>query len=120
MDDRGPFLQWQWSNYPGTHRDRRNLALHLATWPFFIAGTCALGASPFAGIGAAGAGAVAIGAVIAVQGRGHKGEAQQPAPFRGPGDTLKRLFVEQWVTFPRYLFSGGFARAWRESGGGRR
>ena len=29
-----------------------------------------------------------------------------------PGDVAARLFVEQWVTFPRYLVTGGFARAW--------
>ena len=115
MDDRGPFLRWQWSNYPGAHRDRRNLALHLASWPLFLAGTCALVASPMAGGGAAAAGAVAVGAAIAAQGRGHRYEEQAPLPFRGTGDKLKRLFVEQWVTFPRYLFSGQFARAWREA-----
>jgi hypothetical protein len=116
MDDRGPFLKWQWSNYPGTHRDRRNLVLHLASWPVFIGGTCALAASPFAGPGAAAAGALALGAVIAAQGRGHKFEAREPAAFRGPSDKLKRLFIEQWVTFPRFLFSGEFARAWRDAG----
>ena len=115
MDDRGPFLRWQWSNYPGTHRDRRNLALHLASWPVFLAGTCALVASPVAGAGAAAAGVLALGAVIVAQGRGHRFEEQAPADFQGTGDKLKRLFVEQWVTFPRYLFSGRFARAWREA-----
>ena len=36
------------------------------------------------------------------------------------GDWAARLFVEQWVTFPRYVLSGGFARAWREAGAGSR
>ena len=116
MDDRGRFLQWQWSNYPGTHRDRRNLALHLASWPFFLAGTCALLASPVTGFGAAAAAVVALGVAIVAQGRGHRFEERGPAAFRGTGDKLKRLFVEQWVTFPRYVLSGGFARAWREAG----
>jgi hypothetical protein len=115
MDDRGPFLQWQWSNYPGTHRNRRNLALHLASWPVFLAGTCALVASPFAGAGTAVVGVLALGAVVAAQARGHRLEEREPAAFRGAGDKLKRLFVEQWVTFPRYLMTGEFARAWREA-----
>jgi hypothetical protein len=115
MDDRGPFLQWQWANYRGTHGDRRNLALHLATWPVFLAGTCAIVVSPFTGVRAALAGLLALGTVVVAQGRGHRFEMREPAAFRGAGDKLKRLFVEQWVTFPRYLFSGEFARAWRES-----
>ena len=28
---------------------------------------------------------------------------------------FKRFFVEQWITFPRYVLSGGFSRAWREA-----
>jgi hypothetical protein len=51
--------------------------------------------------------------VIAAQGRGHKGEATRPVPFRGPLDVVARLFVEQWLTFPRYVLSGGFAQAWQ-------
>ena len=115
MDDRGPFLRWQWSNYPGAHRDRRNLAVHALSWPVYLGGTCAIAASPIAGVDSAIAGAVAMGAAMVAQGRGHKLEGRAPAAFRGPLDVVKRLFVEQWVTFPRYLLSGGFARAWREA-----
>jgi hypothetical protein len=50
---------------------------------------------------------------MAVQGRGHRLEKNAPVPFRGPLDVLARIFVEQWVTFPRFVLSGGFARAWR-------
>src|SRR4051812_39748208 len=116
MNERGPFLRWQWSNYPATHRDRRNLALHALSWPIFLGGTCAIAAAPVVGIGSALAGAAALALVIIAQGRGHKLEGKAPAPFRGPLDLVQRLFVEQWVTFPRYLLSGGFAKAWRESG----
>lgn len=36
-------------------------------------------------------------------------------PFRSPFDVLARLVVEPWVTFPRFVLSGGFVRAWREA-----
>ena len=114
MDPReGGLLRWQWSLYPDGHRQRRNLLVHAATNPVFLAGTCALIASPLAGVGWAVAGPVAMVAAMAAQGRGHKAETTAPAAFRGPGDLLARFFVEQWVTFPRFVLSGGFAAAWR-------
>jgi hypothetical protein len=109
----GGLLAWQWSLYREGHRDRRNLAIHAATTPIFIAGTCALLASPIAGAGFAVAGAAAMLATVAAQGRGHAGEAARPVAFRGPGDFLARFFAEQWVTFPRFVLGGGFAEAWR-------
>ena len=112
---RGGLLAWQWSLYPGGHRDRRNLAIHATTMPLFAAGTCAIVLSPFAGAGLAIAGLAAMLATVAAQGRGHAGEAARPVAFRGPGDFVARFFVEQWVTFPRFVLGGGFAEAWRRS-----
>ena len=59
------------------------------------------------------AGLAAMVLAVALQGRTHKRESTPPVAFRGPGDVLARLFVEQWVTFPRYVVSGELARAWR-------
>ena len=56
--------------------------------------------------------------ILVVQGRGHRLEVKPPLLFLSRGDFAARLFVEQWVTFPRYVLSGGFARAWREAGAG--
>jgi hypothetical protein len=108
-------LAWQWSLYPDGHRDRRNLAIHAATNPLFLAGTCALVLSPIFGAGAAIAGAAAMLVTVAAQGQGHAGEAARPVAFRGPGDFVARFLVEQWVTFPRFVLSGGFAAAWRRA-----
>jgi hypothetical protein len=114
MDTReGGLIRWQWSLYPDGHHDRRNLALHAATNPLFLAGTCALIVAPFAGIVFAVAGPLALVALMAAQGRGHQLEQKAPVPFRGPGDVVARIFAEQWVTFPRFVLSGGFAAAWR-------
>ena len=104
----GGLLRWQWSLYPDGHRDRRNLALHAATVPMFLAGTCALVVHPLAG------GGLMLAALIA-QGRSHKLEKTAPVPFLGPFDVVKRFVVEQWITFPRFVLSGAFAKAWRES-----
>ena len=109
-------LAWQWSIYPATHRDRRNLLLHALTVPLFELGTLAVLASPVLGLWLAPAGLVAIVVVMALQGRTHRLEQVPPAPFRGIGNVLGRVFGEQWLTFPRYVLTGGFARAWREAG----
>ena len=48
---------------------------------------------------------------MAMQGRGHRRE--RPAPFAGALDMILRIFAEQLITFPRFVLSGEFARAWR-------
>jgi len=114
MDTRdGGLLRWQWSLYADGHHNRRNLLVHAATNPLFLAGTCALVASPLAGADFAGAGAGLMLVAMMAQGRGHRLEKTAPVPFRGVGDLLARFFAEQWVTFPRFVLSGGFAAAWR-------
>ena len=50
---------------------------------------------------------------MAMQGRGHRTEPQAPARFLGPFDVLARILAEQWIAFPRFVLTGGFARAWK-------
>jgi hypothetical protein len=117
-------LAWQLALYPQGHADRKNLAIHAVTVPLFLLGGVAVLASIVAmatiaaglGVGLAAAGVLAMVAAVAAQGRGHAGEATRPVPFRGPADVVVRIFVEQWVTFPRFVLSGGFAAAWRAGG----
>ncbi len=111
--DKLGLLAWQWSIYPQGHRHRLNLALHLTTAPLFLLGTVAVLVAPLTAWQLAPVGLGGILVAFAAQGRGHKEEASPPRPFRGPLDLLARFFVEQWVTFPRYVLSGGFGRAWR-------
>src|SRR6266508_6004395 len=85
-------LAWQWRLYPAGHRDRTNLAIHLATQPLFVAGVVALIAAPFSSLWLAVAGAAAMIFAVAMQGRGHRRETTPPVPFRGPGDVVARLF----------------------------
>ncbi|WNG40005.1 terminase [Archangium violaceum] len=108
-------LSWQWNLYPDNHSDRRNLLLHALTVPLFQLGTVLLVTSPVTSPWLALPGVVATVSALALQGRGHRLETVSPVPFRGPFDVVARLFVEQWVTFPRFVLSGGFARAWRSA-----
>jgi phage terminase small subunit len=113
---RNQLVSWQWQGYAANHMDRANLALHLLTVPAFIAGLAAVLASPFAGLGFLFAGLGGLVAALVVQGRGHRNEAAAPEPFTGPADFVSRFLVEQLVTFPRFVLSGGWLRAWRASG----
>jgi hypothetical protein len=107
-------LAWQLASYTASHHDRRNLVLHVVTTPIFMLGTVTVLAAPAISFWLAPAGLLAMVAAIAIQRRGHALEPQAPAPFAGPRDVLARIFAEQWITFPRYVLSGGFARAWRD------
>lgn len=119
----GGLLAWQFRNYAAAHHDRRNLLLHAITAPLFWAGTMALVAAVPLGLlllcaaaaGLAVTGMFALGAAVIVQGRGHARETARPAPFRGPLDVVVRLFAEQWITFPRFVVTGGFSRAWAQN-----
>ena len=114
---RSSVLAWQWAAYPAAHRDRRNLLVHALTVPLFCAGTAAVVLSPLLGAAWAAGGAVAAVTAMGFQGRTHRREVEPPAPFRGPADVLVRILAEQWVTFPRYVLTGRFARSWRAAAG---
>ena len=59
-------------------------------------------------------GVIGLLAALALQRHGHRLEAQASEPFSDRKDAVSRLLVEQFLTFPRFFFSGGWWRAWRE------
>ena len=112
-----PFLADQFSDYPRVHTDRANLLIHIVAVPVFDLSWVAFVAavalrSP---LGALASAAVAV-AAFAAEGRGHAIEPERPIPFAGPRDVITRIFAEQFVTFPRFVLSGGWARAYRSAG----
>jgi hypothetical protein len=111
------FLAEQLSGYPRFHQARTNLLIHIVAVPVFdlaVVGAVASLATR-SWIAAAGGAVVAV-AAFAAEGRGHALEENPPIPFAGPGDVVKRIFAEQFITFPRFVLSGGWARAFREAG----
>jgi len=111
-------LQWQWNGYPKYHQARVNLLIHIVAVPLFLIGTLALVdaiaklLSLLLGVAVS-----FIVMAVALQGRGHRMEPVPPEPFRGPVNFVARLFLEQWVTFPRFILSGGWLTALRKSPG---
>jgi phage terminase small subunit len=107
-------LAWQWSDYTAKHRDRGNLLLHAVAVPLFWLSTLLLVASLVTRESVAVVFAAAgLGVSILLQGRGHRREREAPTPFEGAGDFVSRLVVEQWVSFPRFVLSGGWLRNFR-------
>lgn len=112
LNDRsGGLLAWQWRLYGRNHQSRANLLVHMLAVPMFISG--ALAAVRLAVAGAwLGSGICLLVMVFAfaLQAIGHKRELEAAVPFRGPIDFLARVFVEQFITFPRFVLSGGWSR----------
>jgi hypothetical protein len=109
-------LRWQWQGYARNHQAQSNLLLHIALVPLFLAGNVVFVAAVVRlSWWLALVGIVATFVSIALQGRGHKAEANPPEPFTGVGNALSRIFLEQWVTFPRFVLSGGWFRALRSA-----
>ena len=107
-------LRWQWIGYSRYHQSRANLLLHVAVVPLFLTGNVFLLVALTRGwwVGAA----ISLAATVlsvALQGRGHSQEAVPPEPFTSPLNAVLRIVLEQWVTFPRFVLSGGWRRAWR-------
>jgi hypothetical protein len=109
-------LRWQWDGYPKYHQSRPNLLIHIVAVPLFMLGTLAL-AGAIAKLSLLLLG-VAVGFIlvaVALQGRGHRLEPVSPEPFSGSINFVSRIFFEQWVTFPRFVMSGGWLAALRKT-----
>ncbi len=105
------FLRWQWSDYSMKHRHRANLLIHIVAVPLFQIGTLLLVYGALRRTASVlGLGVACVVVSLVGQGRGHRLEAEPPEPFGGAGDFIRRFLAEQWVTFPRFVLSGGWYR----------
>jgi hypothetical protein len=117
MAMRPNLLQWQYQGYPQYHTNRTNLLIHIVAVPAFIAASVWLVFSAWSLRWAEVAGALlCMSVAFLVQGIGHKREATPAIPFDGASDAVTRIVVEQFVTFPRYVLSGGWVRALKNAG----
>jgi hypothetical protein len=112
-------LRRQWEAYARYHQSRGNLLLHIFFVPMFLLGNLVLLIALIEGRWLAALGGVlATVLALALQGRGHRQESIPPEPFTGPGNALARILLEQWVTFPRFVLSGGWSNAMRRAAAG--
>jgi hypothetical protein len=112
----GRLLHRQWEGYARVHQARANLLIHIFAVPLFLAGSAGLVAAiAVRSLLLLGVAIGCIVAAVALQGRGHRLEPVPPEPFSGPLDFVLRLFFEQWITFPRFVLSGGWSAALRKA-----
>lgn len=113
---RKDLLRWQWDGYPTFHTTKLTLWLHLVAVPAFVGSTLSLLAS-LARLSIVGVVTALVGMAVAfaAQGFAHKREPVPAIPFDGALDVVTRIFAEQFVTFPRFVLSGAWARALRRS-----
>lgn len=116
MSKRMPNLPtWQWRGYHHKHRNPTNLVLHLIAVPLFILGALLVLSGLFSlDLGQVFIGIIALIAGLGMQRHGHRLETEQPEPFSSRKDAIGRLLVEQFITFPRFVLSGAWWRAWRD------
>ncbi|MNE43768.1 hypothetical protein D3C80_1379620 [compost metagenome] len=89
--------------------------LHLIAVPLFILAFLLIVSGVFSlNLGNVAIGIVGLLAALGLQRHGHSLEAQASEPFSDRKDAVSRLLVEQFLTFPRFLFSGRWWRAWCE------
>jgi uncharacterized membrane protein YGL010W len=107
----GGLLAWQWRGYSCNHRNPGNLLIHIVAVPMFIAGILAAVTLVLQAqwIGALLALVLAV-VTFALQGIGHRREKIAPEPFSGAGDFVARVLAEQFITFPRFVLMGQWAR----------
>jgi Protein of unknown function (DUF962) len=111
----GQFLQWQWSGYRGAHQNKTNLFVHIIAVPLFMVATVlafyALVRLSFFSFVLS-----VLGFIVSLlmQGHGHKLEPVLPQPFTSGFDFVRRILAEQWITFPRYVITGGWSKTLRE------
>jgi uncharacterized membrane protein YGL010W len=108
--------KWQWEGYSLYHQSWANLLIHIVLVPLFLAGNILL----LAGIARLSwpvsiAGLIVMAVSFAAQGLGHGRESNPSVPFTGFGNALARIFLEQWIAFPRFVITGGWMRAFRSA-----
>jgi hypothetical protein len=108
-------IEWQWADYSRTHSNKANLLIHIVGVPLFWWATIqALGGLFLMLLMVPGAfgmlfwALVSAGASAFVQFRGDLMEANPPERFSSNKDALRRILAEQYVTFPRFVASGGW------------
>ncbi|MBY0236078.1 MAG: DUF962 domain-containing protein [Burkholderiaceae bacterium] len=109
-------LRWQWEGYSRYHQSRANLQLHIVMVPLFLLGNTVLIFALAQGFWLVAMLAIAAMVVsIATQGRGHATERVPPEPFTSKSNAVSRILLEQWVTFPRFVLTGGWLNALRRT-----
>ena len=109
-------LRRQWEGYSRYHRSPTNLLLHIVAVPLFLlANVCLVAGVLNRSVALAGCSVLGVIVSLALQRRGHQNEENPTEPFNSASNATVRILTEQWITFPRFVLSGNWRRALRDS-----
>lgn len=109
-------LNQQWDGYEERHRNKANLLIHIATVPLvWIAALQIFGGLLLMLIGVGGLkmwlyAFILIAIALGAQWQGNSMEQVKATPPGNPKDFALYAFAEQFVTFPRFVLTGGWLR----------
>ena len=115
-------LNKQWSDYPDRHRNKVNLLIHIVTVPLvWFAALQVFSGLILILIGVGGLkmwvyAAILVAIALFAQSRGNSMEETKPAPAGDPMTFAMNAIAEQFVTFPRFVLSGGWQRNFQSTG----
>ncbi|TBW02613.1 hypothetical protein E0E52_16370 [Azotobacter chroococcum] len=106
------YFHRQWQHYEDCHHNRTNLALHMLALPLFVVACLVLASALLQrDLLTLILGGLGLSAALALIAQGHHFEAG--ADPRHPENSVSHLLVEQFLTFPWFVLSGAWRRAWR-------
>lgn len=97
---------WAWSETAPVHSNRANLLLHAVAVPLFVAAHVVFVVGAFTDWHLIIAAPILMLASLMLQKKGHGLEEIQVKPFSGPYDFFRRLYVEQFWNYWRFLLTG--------------
>lgn len=104
------------NGYGRYHRARRNLVIHIVAVPLFLLGNVVLVLALAQGLWPDALAGLALTLLsLAAQGLGHRVEPSPPVAFSSATDAVWRILLEQWLEFPRFVFSGRWRAAMRRA-----
>ena len=102
-------LKWQWKGYSQFHQNRMNLIIHIFAIPLFMLSNILFVISLVKlSIIMFGISILLINFPLILEAIGHGNESMKAIPFSSVMNAVVRLFLEQWITFPRFVISGNW------------
>lgn len=109
-------LEWQWEGYTRYHRSHFNLWVHIVTVPVFIASFMIFFFALITrDIQTVILSPLTMSIAFGLQGVGHSKEPTPASPFTSISNAIIRILLEQFITFPKFVFSGKWFDALKKS-----
>ncbi|NMM39420.1 terminase [Pseudoalteromonas arctica] len=108
-------IKWQWEGYSKFHQSRKNLLIHIVFVPLFVIGFASFLLSLlWCDLSSALSSLFIMALSFGLQGMGHSKEIHPAEPFTSFKNAVIRIVLEQFYTFPKFVFTGRWYRAFQD------